>query len=481
VGVQGFFGLSTRLRGWWRGRDRRLLVCGLPAILISLAALTVAVMTSERSESEMMAGYLAEARSRYKAQDYVGAMTCYDRLASLDRSRPDVLFGLAQTAQALGEQERAELLLSELAPPDQQGYGEAHLWRARRLLASSSPSASTRDAAERHLLHALDGDLEDREAAHGLLGELYLNSGKLEQAEQHLLKAVPAKPQLRLRLAQLYALRGERDRARREGQLAVNFFRSWAQAELSQHQARLNWADAEIFLEDYQAAVEVLREGLTATGELLYRAALARAYVSWSDFLGRDPAVNPGDQLALLEKALEYDPNQIDVTMRLWAFTRVRGDAVEKARAAVRRQLASGKASAITHLALGMDAWERGKQDEALVHLEQGYQLAPQMGVVGNNLAWVLANAQPPDLPRALALSNSVLERWPEDPMFRDTRGQIHVKMGHWKEALTDLQVALRGRPNDVALHRALAETYRRLEMPEMAAEHQRRAESKGN
>jgi tetratricopeptide (TPR) repeat protein len=478
--AQGFLGLGTRLRGWWRGRDWRLLVGGVPVLLAGAGALTVAGILYARPESERTARYLAEARTRFKAQDYAGAMTCYDRLAHLGKSRPEILFGLAQTAQAMGEQERAALLMTELAPRDGRGYGEAHLWWARRLLSDANPSPQMREAAERHLLRALDGELEDREAAHGLLGELYLNAGKLGQAETHLLKAVPAKPQLRLRLAQLYALRGDKDRARREGLLAVSFFRAWAEAELTQHQARLSWADADIFLDDYPAAVEVLREGLNATGESLYRTALARAYVSWSDFLGRDGTVNPGDQLALLEKALEYDPNHLDVTMRLWALTRVRGEAAEKARTALRAQLASGKASALTHLALGMDAWERKKQDEALLHLEQAYQLAPQMGVVANNLAWVLANAQPPDLPRALALSNSLLERWPEEPMFRDTRGQVHLKMGHWKEALKDLETALRRRPEDGALHRALAETYRHLDMPEMAVEHERRADSKG-
>jgi tetratricopeptide (TPR) repeat protein len=457
------------------------LLRGLPVLVAGAAALTVAGMLYARPESEITARYLAEARARFKAQDYAGAMTCYDRLAHLGKARPDILYGLALTAQALGEEERATLLMAELAPPGQPGYGEAHLWWARRLLSNPNQTSEARDAAERHLLSALDGDLEDREAAHGLLGEVYLNLGKLEKAEIHLLKAVSAKPQLRLRLAQLYALRGDRDRARSEGQLAVSFFRAWTQAELEQHQARLNWADADIFLEDYPAAVEVLREGLNATGNPLYRMALARVYVSWSDFLGHDPSVNPGEQLALLEKALQYDPNHLDVTMRLWALTRMRGEAAEKARATLRTQLASGKASALTHLALGMDAWEQGKQDEALRHLEQAYQLAPQMGVVANNLAWVLANARPPDLPRALALSNSLLERWPEEPMFRDTRGHIHVKMGHWKEALTDLEIALRGRPNDAGLHRALADTYRHLDMPEMAAEHERRADGKGH
>lgn len=477
--VQGMSGLGRWLRRWWRGRDWRLLLRGLPVLLAGAGALTVAGILYARPQSEKTARYLAEARARFKARDYAGAMTCYDRLAHLGKSRPEILYGLAQTAQALGEQERAVLLMAELAPLDRGGYGEAHLWWARRLLSSTDQNPQTRDGAERHLLRALDAELEDREAAHGLLGELYLNSGKLEQAEIHLLKAVPAKPPLRLRLAQLYALRGDRDRARSEGQLAVSFFRAWAQTELSQLQARLNWAEADLFLEDFPAAVEVLRAGLNATGEPPYRAALARAYVSWSDFLGRDPAGKPGEQLALLEKAMEYDPNLLDVTMRLWSMTRVHGEAAEKARAALRTQLASGTASALTHLALGMDAWEQSNQDEALLHLEQAYQLAPQLGVVANNLAWVLANAQPPDLPRALILCNSLLERWPEEPMYRDTRGQIHLKMGHWKEALADLEIALRRRPNDVALHRSLAETYRHLDMPEMAAEHERRAGGK--
>jgi predicted Zn-dependent protease len=126
-----------------------------------------------------------------------------------------------------------------------------------------------------------------------------------------------------------------------------------------------------------------------------------------------------------------------------------------------------------------MDAWEQGKHEEGLLHLEQAYQLAPHMGVVANNLAWVLANAQPPDLPRALTLMNTVLERWPNEPLYRDTRGEVLVKMGRWKEALTDLQAALPAYPNHPALHLRLAETYEHLGIPEMAAEHRRLADTR--
>jgi tetratricopeptide (TPR) repeat protein len=463
---------------WWQGRNFRLLFQGLPALVLAAAALVVATIVSLTPGQEVETRYLQKAKSAFRAKDYPAAMTCYDRLAHLSKDRPDILYGLARTAEAQGLEEWAGILMNDLAPLDRQGFAEAHLWWARRLLLGPNASPQTRKSAEVHLLRALEGELEDREQVHGLLGELYLNARQLDEAELHLQKGVKVKPQLRLRLAQLYALRGKPNRARSEAELAVSTFRAWAKADLYEQQARLNWADATLFLEDFAGAVAILQEGLSVTGDPVYRPALARVYVAWSDALARASKPDPGEQLARLEQALKYDPGQMDVLMRLWAFTKFQGAEADKSRAILRTQLAAGKGTGVAHLALGMDAWDQGKTVEALVHLEQAYQLAPQMGVVANNLAWVLASAQPPDLDRALTLMNSVLERWPNEPLFRDTRGAVLAKMGRWKEALTDLQAALPGYPKNPELHRRLAEAYEQLGAPEMAAEHRRLAEA---
>src|SRR5262249_29253514 len=119
--------LAMRLGNWWRSRNPRLLVRALPAVVLGTVALSMGMAAYARREAETTALYIEEAKGRFKAQDYAGAMTCYDRLAHLGGSRPEVLFGLALTAQALGEQERAALLMTELAPPDRRGYSEAHL------------------------------------------------------------------------------------------------------------------------------------------------------------------------------------------------------------------------------------------------------------------------------------------------------------------------------------------------------------------
>src|SRR5262249_30994039 len=91
--------------------------------------------------------------------------------------------------------------------------------------------------------------------------------------------------------------------------------------------------------------------------------------------------------------------------------------------------LLKGQTPAVVHLTLGIDAWEQGKVDDARRHWEQAYQLAPDMAVVGNNLAWVLANFEPVDLPRALELCNSLVERFPTQLVYRGTRGHVLVKM----------------------------------------------------
>ena len=64
--------------------------------------------------------------------------------------------------------------------------------------------------------------------------------------------------------------------------------------------------------------------------------------------------------------------------------------------------------------------------------------------LVANNLAWVLAFSPPVDLPRALELANAAVNKVPNEPRFRGTRGQILARMEKWKEALPDLEEALK-------------------------------------
>jgi predicted Zn-dependent protease len=93
-----------------------------------------------------------------------------------------------------------------------------------------------------------------------------------------------------------------------------------------------------------------------------------------------------------------------------------------------------------------------------------------------NNLAWLLAFCEPIDLDRALRFANQAVEKAPDAPQFRGTRGHILLKLKKYNEALPDLEKAIEAYPKDVKLFEALAETCEKLGDATKAAEYRERA-----
>jgi len=88
----------------------------------------------------------------------------------------------------------------------------------------------------------------------------------------------------------------------------------------------------------------------------------------------------------------------------------------------------------------------------------------------------LLALGNPPDLPQALAIAQLLVEKFPDQPHFRDTRGQVLVKLGRWDDAVKDLEYALPRLNDKSATHTALAQVYENLGLRDLAAEHERLA-----
>src|SRR5262245_18950893 len=294
--ARGFFAVVN----WCAGLRLRLLLQGLPALVVGSVALVVLAQVAFVPAHQHEARYLERAQASSKAQNHAEALVCYERLADLGNDRPDVLFEMAVACEATGQPERCLLLMGRLAPVDRAGgYGKAHLWHAVRLLSRPSQTPQLRQLAETHLLRALEAGLDDREAAYGLLGELYFARGLFAQAETNLLIAVRTKPQVRVRLAHLYMAMGDKGRARSEAKIAINVFSAAAKADRTAHHARLRWAEAVTLIEDFPLAILILEEGFSGTREPVYLRAQASVYAVWCDFLSRDGSGSIGQRLSL--------------------------------------------------------------------------------------------------------------------------------------------------------------------------------------
>jgi len=495
--------------GWISALNWRLFLQGLPALVVGGAAVTVLAIAFFTPLQDVQARYTERAVGSAKAKDFPEALACYERLASFQNDRPDTLYEMALIADQAGQPERCLAIMNQLAAPESQGYPKAHLWQAVRALSQPGQTQQMRQLAETHLLRAVEGGVEDKEAAHAILGDLYMGRGLLTEAESHLSIAVKKRPHIRLTLARLYARQGNVVRAKSEAQAVANMYGTAAKADLFNHSARMRWAEAMTFLEEFPQAVTILDEGLTGTREDFYRPALARVYSTWFDHLGREGSPYPGFRLRLLERGLRYDPKNIALLNRLLNVTRMdiyqdmpatlavatvgwsagqpgaqvaanllasRAMDKEAVRTMLTRMLAQGEGTAQVHFALGVDSWEQGLVKEARLHWERANKLIPDMPVVANNLAWLIYQTSPTELPKALELVNLAIDKAPGEINFRDTRGHIYLKMGKYNEAAEDLDAVLPLSPNSPELHRSLATAYSHLNMPALAAEHERQA-----
>jgi predicted Zn-dependent protease len=126
--------------------------------------------------------------------------------------------------------------------------------------------------------------------------------------------------------------------------------------------------------------------------------------------------------------------------------------------------------------ALGTAAAVTGDVPQARKYLEMAVHQDAANAVAWNNLAYVLLKVPNPPLEDALNAANKALALVPDDFRFRQSRGEVLVKLGRWKEAVDDLEYALNGAPDATTIHQALAQAYEALGNKELAAAHRQYA-----
>jgi Tfp pilus assembly protein PilF len=156
------------------------------------------------------------------------------------------------------------------------------------------------------------------------------------------------------------------------------------------------------------------------------------------------------------------------------------------------RELAAREPTPQLHFILGVYENQHKNLNAARFHFEQSHKGNPDVPTVANNLAWLLMQTSPDELPRALELIETAIKLdGGRDPNFRDTRGRIHFKMGVRKAdagdaagarkeyllAVDDLEATIWTTPIKADVNRTLADVYRRLGMEDMADEHARQAD----
>jgi tetratricopeptide (TPR) repeat protein len=398
----------------------------------------------------------------------------------------------AKELRTAGEETMSQVrfLMGSLAPRDRKGYGPAHVWLFEDIY-QLKPSPDGKPVApeplaildaERHLLRAIEWPDENiRIKAHFGLARLYRDTNRIEDAKKHLMEVAAKHPEYRLILAQWAKAQNENDQVVAHAQAAEATFRARLKTSADDHEARFGLIACLMLLSQFAEAQELINTGATLADkqELIraYARKMTELLIMWVDAKENDPKSAVTDRLQMLEQALKLDPDNPEIFNRLLKLARDKSPGAEKARESLRRMATGGEQSFLAHLFLGIDAWQQDKPNEARHHWEKALKLSNNAPIVANNLAWLSAFSDPVDLARALELANSAVRALPDEPRFHGTRGHILAKMGRHKEALEDLEKAIKVYPKDAKLFRQLSETCTKLDLPIQAEQYKKRAD----
>ncbi len=461
---------------WLTSRPPRPLLFGLPAVAMVIAALMGVLMRPFYTTDERVQHYQQAALDALDANDNAAAALYVEKLWTLDPMNHAILFRAALMLERAGVREVVLRQMQRLAPQHEPRYAPAHKWMARGLLAGTLPAEhqTPLELAKVHLEHA--DQISQRDADANYLWCLYYaQAGQIDLAAESLQKAVyeDNAHALAFDLMRLELQRNNLDEARRAARIAKPVLSKQLESEESRTPERyVQFAQVLETLGEFQSQRQALSDAVaqfpeeTVLRDQLF-ALLLREY---------DRLTTGGirDSLALfdvLQQALAMSPKNSKLYARINALFRQRHDSTA-ANQVIERLLRQSDPRGELANTLGALAAADGQFAAARQLLERSLGKDPNAAITLNNFAWVMANSEPKDLESALRLANKAIDLKPDEHRFRETRGQIHVQLGRWNEAISDLEYALNGMPAADEVHASLAIAYEKIGKPELARAH---------
>ena len=505
--LRHFFGYVTKklesvlpirfIKRWSRSRDYRLLLKSIPALLAGTVLTGGAVVATFSIKSTTADHYVNRAIAAKRAGNDDVVELFLRKANGTAAGTHESRFNQALLLQSIDKESDAYAIMKQLAPDDSPGFIPAHEWRIRwmSLQVDDLAKKETELTKQEHLLRShfvqqIEQQLKliveidpDHLNANKRLAAISISHGKPEDAIDHISQIVDRHPESRVTYAKLLAETDRINDATTQANVAREFHEKRLMDESlsaeEKWQNRLRLSQAYVILENYESAAKSLTENGAVPESIAVRRALANVIFLWSRSIDAQDGNSLIRRLNMLNQALQLDPSNQAVLKAVAMIAGERGEPGVIAAQTIKDVLSTGHASPIVHFVLASNAAAENDLRKAKMHLELAHDASPNLPIVLNNLAFVIASEDEPDLDRALALANQAISLSPSTSNFYDTRGSIHTKLGRWKDAIGDLEKALKSIPNRPSIHRKLAACYEAMGDSDLAGLHRARAEQK--
>ncbi len=475
--------LGGFLYGWFVTRQWFAMRWGLPALVLLLPLALMSGYSWWIGNGAVISRYQADVKAALASQDYERAQLFERKLAQLG---VDTELTEYRTALALAEEEKLEQAFERmqlLAPEDRPGYPSAHYWMVQQLMSGKLVQAElladndeSRRLAKIHLDH-----LETLEIASEYLQylrALWLAQGnQLAEAATVLEPLVAIMPNAAFESMRIHLALENTDRARRDARTLVTHMTTQVQRSAQLQPADYQqWLAAEEVLGNLKQMRTLLDEWIAIEPDSPeVQKALATVCRREAAQMLRDPLPDPKQIVELWLRAAELDQADDSLSSLVGTLYRDRDlqPIYEKVLVALRESPLTPSALLV---AVGTEAAIAEQYLDAREFLAVAVERDDTNPVAWNNYGLVLSEGEDAQLEEALTAVNRALAIAPNEHRFRETRGQILLKLGRWQQAVDDLEFALNGLPDLAAIHVSLAKAYEALGSEELAELHRGQA-----
>ena len=409
-------------------------------------------------------------------KDFAKAIGCFERLEAAEATlSQEDKFYWAQALTHSNQSQQANELLQELAPTPgaATGYAPAHQFMAVLLVRTQDQPFPAE--VKRLLRWHLDaGGVSESPEVNFALAQYLISVQEYPQAIEALEVAAAAKPELNLMLARLYRKVGDREGEQAALLKAQSEFEGQLQSTPDAHQARISLAQIYLWQRKPKLAEQQLRAGVERDAAV-FRPQLSAFFMQ--KFRSLPATASVETKIDSLANGWQYDWQNVvafEAAIRLYRQQEAEGRKLVLA--ALQQAALEQPSAAMPHFALGIIYRLEERLDESKAAIQTAHQNLdpdqPGFTAVANNLAWLLAHDQQPDLEQAFKLADMAVRKNPNQGGLRDTLATVLMKQGQYQKALVEFQKALPTIQDKSLVHSKMAQIYETLDQPQLAALH---------
>lgn len=418
----------------------------------------------------------------FEQNKFEETVDCYEQLeTTVATLSPEEEFRLARSLSKTNQVDRASELLKKLAPGQgaYTGYAPAHQLAAvslARTLKQPYP-AEAKQLLKWHLDAGGDTESPDVNFARA---QYFISIAQVPQAIDAMKIAALSKPSLNLNLALLHKQAGETDNEQVALLLARSAFESRLQDNPADHQARIGLVQTYLRQRNPKLAQQQLQTGVELAPEV-FRPQLSDFFMQ--KYLALADTGNVALKTELLINAWRNDLQNVATCQAAIQLHRQQAEPDRQfVLTAIEQVAAEHPTAALPQFALGIIYHSENRLSESKMSIEAAHQNLdpdqPGYAVVANNLAWLMAHAQQPNLEQAFKLADSAVRKNPNAGGLRDTLATVLMKQGLYQQSLVEFQKALRTIQNKSPVHLKIAKIYDQIGQPELAILHRNRSQS---